>query len=126
MATCNPQELIDAAPCFSCLTPRELKNVATLLLCKIVDPVATCDPKALMASAACFSCLPTHQIDAIQTQLLCEILQQGTPEGQACLFCGEGDPVADPSPCQCALYYNTVLSEFWYWDDGDGQWYKFG
>lgn len=126
MATCNPQELIDAAPCFSCLTPRELKNVATLLLCKIVNPVATCDPKELMASAACFSCLTPHQIDAIQTQLLCEILQQGSPEGQACLFCGAGDPSGDPSPCDCALYYDTTSSQFHYWDDNITAWQKFG
>jgi hypothetical protein len=118
MATCTVQDMMEVAKCYSCLTPKQLMEVRVALLCQILhayNPMASCDIHDLMESAKCYSCLDLTQLSMIQTQLLCEILHAGGGTGSSCLFCGAVDPTEDP-PCDCALYYNTANSAFWYWD----------
>lgn len=122
---CTPQELINSAKCFACLSPRQLKDVMTSLLCSIAG-MASCDPATLMEDAAAFSPLTAHELEVIQTQLLCEILNGGGSGGSSCLLCGDVDPTDAPEDCTCALYYNKVDSTFWYWDTNANQWQLFG
>lgn len=125
MATCDANELVELANCFSCLMPYQLELVKTVLLCQLanpnaVNPMANCDVQALMSDASCFSCLTSFQLSVIQTQLLCEILNGGG-SGAACIECGAAAPV-DPAGCDCSLYYNTTTASMYYWDSALAQW----
>lgn len=123
MATCNPNELSQAAKCFIPLPPAQREAIMLVLLCQILqqdNPMSTCDPTALMADAKCFAGLPMPQMLAIQTQLLCEILQGGG--GQTCLLCGLNAPTETP-PCDCAIYYTLPPnSGVWLWDSVNTAW----
>lgn len=124
MATCSPQELLDSANCFACLTGPQLAIIQTRLLCQILQvhsttPV-TCDVQTLLNNAACFWGLTGPQLAVIQTQLLCEILDVGASTG--CLLCSAAsDPVAAPA-CDCSLFYRRDNGTMWYWDAGSASW----
>lgn len=124
MATCDPQELLDAAGCFACLVPQQLDVLRTKLLCDLLqqlNPMATCDPQSLMDSAACLACLTPNDHQIIQTQLLCELVEAGGVGGRTCVVCGNTDPVDDPA-CACALGYNRATGSLWFWDDTAAAW----
>ncbi len=71
---CTPQELIDLANCFSCLTRQQMDWVKTYLLAIIAG--GSTDPEELVNSAKCFSCVTRKELLAIQVWLLCQILNE--------------------------------------------------
>ena len=124
MATCSPNDLVQAGKEFLALNSIQSDAVMLQLLCQILqsrDPMATCNVESLMASAACFTCLTPHQMMAVQTQLLCEILQGGG-SGETCIVCLDDDltPV-DPGPCECSICYNQI-GQFWFWNNLTTTW----
>lgn len=122
MATCDPQDLLDASKCFACLTPHQLQVIAVTLLCKeVYHDMASCDPQELLSASKCFECLTPGQLAVISVQLLCEILNAGGPSTTTCLLCGTVDPTEDPN-CECALYYRTDNMAVWLWNDGTATW----
>lgn len=83
--------------------------------------MASCDPQSLINNANCLSCLTPFQLALVQTQLLCELLQAGGVGGNSCLLCGLVPPTAAPA-CSCALYYNSSVGSFYYWDAANSVW----
>lgn len=72
MADCEPQALMTAAKCFTCLGPQQTLAVQTYLLQQIAGDSHTVEE--LMALAKCFSCLGPKQLREIQAYLLCQIV----------------------------------------------------
>jgi len=131
MAVCDitPQEALDDAKCFACLTPYQLMQVTVSLLCKILqeyNPMATCDPNTLIADAKCFDCLLPYQLQLVTVQLLCEIKNtindSGGGSGTGCVLCGDTDPREAPEDCECAVYYDRATGRLWYWNDTTTAW----
>lgn len=123
MAVSSPNELMADATCFTCLEDRQTGAIIISLLVQILqhyNPMASSDVDTLMADAVCFTCLEPRQMAAVQLQLLGQIADSVANGG--IVQCGAVDPVADPG-VPCALYYNTVTSDLFYWDDGAGVWY---
>lgn len=117
MANCNPQNLLETANCFSCMTEPQLSLIKVGLLCQILqnaNPMASCDPQSLLDSARCFECLTPYQLHIIVTQLLCEILHAGS--GSGCLLCSQSSDPVDAPECDCAIFYRRDNGNFWYWD----------
>ena len=113
------------ATCFTCLDTQQTGAIIISLLVQILqhyDPMASSDVDTLMADSVCFTCLEPRQMGAIQTQLLSAIYEAITTGGASGVGCGAVDPVGDPGMA-CGLYYNTVTSALFYWDDGAGVWY---
>ena len=71
---CTPDELIELAKCFGCLTRQQMDWVKTYLLAQIAG--GSTDPEQLMDEAKCFSCLTRKELLAIQAYLLCQILNE--------------------------------------------------
>lgn len=127
MANCDPNDLVNAAKCYTCLTPQLSEAIKISLLCQILQnssPMASCDPVTLAAAAKCFMCLTPQQQQAIQTQLLCEILQGGGG-GTSCIVCVDGALTpTDPAPCDCSIAYNQQ-GQFWFWHTLSASWIPF-
>lgn len=125
MASCNPQELLDASNCFGCLNAYQLSLVQASLLCRIYqasNPMASCSPQDLLNSASCFQCLNGYQLLLVSTQLLCEILNAGGAGGQGCLLCSANSDPVDPPSCDCALFYRRDNMNVWLWNSGTAAW----
>ncbi len=76
---CDPNELLEAAKCFSCKYSSQwqlYQAVKILLLCAIRDGEdIPCDPDFLANEARCLiHCLPPGAMDAIEITILCQIL----------------------------------------------------
>jgi hypothetical protein len=112
---CNPQDLLDAARCFVCLSPTQAQVIRIRLLCAIATstPMAACDPNTLLEAANCLMCLSPGQLQAIEISLLCQIAS-GAGTGGGGATCGIVDPVAAPTG-SCGLYYRTDNGAFWAW-----------
>src|ERR1044071_2767782 len=117
MASCDVNDLLYTARCFTGLTNFQLQLVIASLLCRLLNggKAVTCDAQELLDASNCFSCLTPFQLQVVQTELLCEILQSGGAGGKTCLSCGVVDPVAAPD-CDCAVYYNSLTGAFFVWD----------
>ena len=76
MAECIPQELLDDAACFACLSPGDKATIELQLLYEIDDSDETV--AELMAKAQCFACLSEQDKSTLKLQLLCEILNVET------------------------------------------------
>jgi len=123
MATCSPQDLLNVAKCFGCLTQDQLNLVSTSLLCQILqinNPMASCDAQTLLNDAKCFGCLTPFQLATVRTQLLCEILNVGIL--QTCVQCSASSDPVDAPACECALFYRRDNGNMWYWDADDAEW----
>lgn len=82
MPSCNPNDLLDAAKCFICLSPTQAQVIRIRLLCAIINgEVIACDPASLMAAANCMLCLTPGQLQAIEISLLCQLATSGTGGG---------------------------------------------
>ena len=127
MATCDTQEILSDASCFSCYPPGQLELMRMVILCRMLNalnPMANCSPSSLLESAACFACHTTGELAIINTQLLCDIREAIGNGQQTCLLCGTDDPSETPA-CNCALYYKVLPDlnlELWYWDADTTQW----
>lgn len=126
---CTPQELMDAARCFLCLSPGQLQMVRIRLLCAIKDgETVSCDPQTLLEAAKCLGCLTEGQLEMVEVYLLCQIVSAGgTGGGGGGATCGTTDPVAAPTG-SCGIYYQlasgTTPSSLWIWDSGLAAWVK--
>jgi hypothetical protein len=69
---CEPEELVDLAKCFSCLTRQQMDWVKTYLLAIIAG--GSTDPETLVDLAKCFGCMTRKELLMIQAYLLCQIL----------------------------------------------------
>jgi hypothetical protein len=113
---CVPQDLLDAARCFVCLSPTQAQVIRIRLLCAIATstPMAACDPNTLLEAANCLMCLSPGQLQAIEISLLCQIAGGSGGGGGTGITCGIVDPVAAPTG-SCGLYYRTDNGGVWYW-----------
>lgn len=121
--SCDPNALLSASACWTCLPMGQLQIIRVQLLAdilKAVKPVAAVDFQSLLSQAACFTCLSPGQLQIIEVQLLCEILQAGGASGtNACLIAQRGPPVGtcgfpfgiwyDPDP------NSPTAGNFWFW-----------
>lgn len=78
MAVCNPQDLLDANPCFAELSPFMREVVFTQMLCALYNNLdsgepLSCDIAVLLADAECFYGLSMSQLKIVQLQLMCEV-----------------------------------------------------
>lgn len=76
MATCDTNELLSSASCFSCIPRGQLYILKLVLLSKILEQKGGGRPtvQELLDYAACFSCLTSVQLQILKIQLLCSIL----------------------------------------------------
>jgi hypothetical protein len=76
MADCDPQDLLNDAACFACLSPGDKATVELQLLYEIAGTEETV--AELLDKAQCFACLSEQDKSTLKLQLLCEILNAGT------------------------------------------------
>ena len=74
--SCQPEALVAAAGCLTCLSEKQQLMVQTYLLAQIAGIAP--DPGALLDLAVAFQMLSEKQLLAIQASLLCQI-NGGTP-----------------------------------------------
>lgn len=72
--SCDPNALVDAAKCFSCLPPVTNLEVQTYLLAVLAG--VTTDPNALAALANQFKTLSPTTLIEVQTYLLCQLVNK--------------------------------------------------
>lgn len=70
MATCDPNDLVQASACLDCIPVGAHPRVQTYLLAVLTG--ASLDPNTLLAAANCMQCLD-GQHDRVQTYLLCQL-----------------------------------------------------
>lgn len=120
--SCDPQTLVNSAPCLTCYDNQQFKAVVVYLLCQIAG--MSCNPETLLESAKCFQCYNTKEAEAVMLYLLCQINEGGGGGGgTGGVLCGDVDPVDAPT-ADCTLYYNRTDSSLWYWDANDTAWYE--
>lgn len=82
---CDPNALMQAAKCFSCIPKGSQEEVMVYLLAQIAG--GSTDPATLMQEAKCFKCIPKGELEEVMAYLLCQVsLNTG-------MLSGAGSPV---------------------------------
>lgn len=71
---CDPNALVQAAACMSCIPSGKQQEVITYLLAVLAG--GSLDPNVLMQEASCFKCIPKGMQAEVQTFLLCQIVNK--------------------------------------------------
>jgi len=71
---CDPNALVQAASCMSCIPSGKQQEVITYLLNQILGTGLT--PQQLMDASLCYHCIPAGMQDEVITYLLCQIVNQ--------------------------------------------------
>lgn len=130
MAVCTPEALAEAATCYNCMSPQQMRAAQILMLCNFINGTTmTCTPNALASAAlsAGFDRMPPQQQEAIITLLLCTIVNTGGGGGGGALevFTYTGTEPTDPptNPLAAAISYDPTGAEpVFYWSVDDQQW----
>lgn len=68
---CDPDALMQASSCFSCIPTGAQAEVMLYLLAQIAG--GSTDPNTLMQEAACMRCVPKGMLEEVMVFLLCQI-----------------------------------------------------
>jgi hypothetical protein len=71
--SCDPNDLIEEAKCFRCISGEANAWVMIYLLRNIAD-LEDMTPEELVKAAKCFECIPPGASQAVMVYLLCQIL----------------------------------------------------